>query len=191
MCRYGKIKGVKILFAIVLFLIAPWTKVIINPPDTYCWQIHATNSRPPSKILTPQDFYNLGNYDYDSGDCVQAVVAYTQALHLNPRNTQAYNNRAYTNMRLHNYQFALDDLDKALSLNPNYTSALMNRGDIYNYYYAINRQKAITDYTKVIQLGKEKDRSGSVCGHLAMAKTNNMIPLAILRVLARVDCSVQ
>jgi len=176
------IQQMKILVAILLLVVAPWTKIIINPPDAYCWHVHPTSSTPPAKLITAQDYFNLGDYDFDSGDCVQAVVAYTQAIHLNSTNVHVYNNRAYTNMRLHNYQFAINDLNKAIELNPNYATAYMNRGDIYNYYYAIDRQKAIADYDKVIALGKEKDRSRSVCGHKAMAETQDMIPLAILKV---------
>ena len=70
-------------------------------------------------------------------------------------------------MRLRNYSAALPDLNKALVLNPNYIQALMNRGDIHNYYYAIDRRSAIADYEKVIALGGT--RGTSVCGHLFMA----------------------
>jgi tetratricopeptide (TPR) repeat protein len=71
---------------------------------------------------------------------------------------------------MHNYADALPDLNKAISLNSNYINALMNRGDIHNYYYAIDRKAAIADYEKVISLGGTKGTS--VCGHLYLAQHN-------------------
>jgi tetratricopeptide (TPR) repeat protein len=72
---------------------------------------------------------------------------------------------------MRDYKDALTDLDKALELNPNYVQALMNRGDIHNFYYEINRQSAIADYKKVIELAGPSDTT-SVCGHLFLAKHN-------------------
>lgn len=157
-------------------------------PDRYCLEIHATNSQLPKTLITAQDFFDLGNYLYDMGNCKSAVTAYEKAIQLDPNLTKAYNNRAYTNMRLHNYKDALDDLNVAIFQDPDYIAARMNRGDIYNYYYAIDRQKAIADYNKVIALGKDKDLSNSVCGHKAMAQTNNMIPLAFLKIFTDTSC---
>jgi tetratricopeptide (TPR) repeat protein len=71
---------------------------------------------------------------------------------------------------MRDYKDALPDLDKALALNPNYIQALMNRGDIHNYYYAIDKQRAIADYKKVIALGGGQETS--VCGHLFLAIHN-------------------
>jgi len=179
-----------LLLAVVLFGMLFALKVYgaITAPDTYCQKSHTTSSFPPKNLKTAQDFFDLGNYDFDSGDCVQAVVAYTQSISLDSTRATTFNNRAYANMRLHNYSAALSDLNTAITLNPTYVTALMNRGDIYNYYYARDRQKAISDYNTVIALGKEKDKSGSVCGHKAMAETNGLIPLAILKVITHADC---
>jgi len=76
-------------------------------------------------------------------------------------------------MRLRNYKDALTDLDKAIRLNPDYINALMNRGDIRNYYYQIDRQAAIADYRRVIALTDSNTRQQtSVCGHLLLAEHN-------------------
>ena len=72
--------------------------------------------------------------------------------------------------RIRDYKDALADLNKAITLDPNYVQALMNRGDIHNYYYEVNKQSAVTDYKKVISLGGEKGTS--VCGHLFLAEHN-------------------
>jgi len=138
-------------------------------PDTYCSTFHQTSSYPPTTIKTGMDYFEQGNYDYDTGNCKKAVEDYTQSIKLTPNYAQAYNNRAYTNMRLGNYKDALPDLDKAIALNPNYINALMNRGDIHNDYI-VDRPAAIADYEKVIALGGTKGTA--VCGHLFLAKHN-------------------
>jgi len=90
-------------------------------------------------------------------------------------------------MRLRNYGAALPDLNKAIELRPNYINALMNRGDLYNYYGpVIDRQRAIEDYNKVMSLGG--GRGTSVCGHRALAEGNGSIPLVILRIFASFNC---
>ena len=81
---------------------------------------------------------------------------------MDQNNPQVYNNRAYTNMRMHNYAGALVDLDKAISLKPG--------------------------YDKIIALGKTRDLSNSVCGHKSMAENNNLLPLVFLKLLFGVSC---
>lgn len=87
--------------------------------------------------------------NYDIGNCQEAVSDYTKAIVINPNYVQAYNNRAYTSMRMRKYENVLRDLDKTIQIKPNYIQALMNRGDIHNYYYQIDRQAAISDYKEL------------------------------------------
>ncbi len=137
-------------------------------PDMQCTTVHTTSLMPPKSLASAMDYYLQGNYDYETGNCQKAIVNFNASIQLDPNYPQAYNNRAYTFMRMQNYKDALSDLDKAIALNPNYINALMNRGDIHNYYYAIDRKSSTEDYEKVISLGGEKDTS--VCGHLLLAK---------------------
>ncbi len=139
-------------------------------PDTQCTTFHTTASTPPPSPTSAMDYFLLGNYDYDTGNCQKAITDYTTSITLNANYPEAYNNRAYTYMRMQDYKDALPDLDKALALNPNYIQALMNRGDIHNYYFEVNRQSAIADYEKVISLGGTNGTN--VCGHLFLAKHN-------------------
>jgi tetratricopeptide (TPR) repeat protein len=139
-------------------------------PDAQCSAIHMTTTRPPVHLTTATDYFDKGNYDYEIGNCIEAVSDYTTSVLLDPTYAQAYNNRAYTYMRMRNYPDALVDLDRALTINPNYIQALMNRGDIHNYYYAIDRLSAVADYEKVMALGATKGTS--VCGHLFLAVHN-------------------
>ena len=76
-------------------------------------------------------------------------------------------------MRMKNYQAALLDLNHAIELRPDYAHALMNRGDIYNYYYSIDRKKAMEDYDEVLKLvPPEEYNELSLCGHRLLAKNN-------------------
>jgi len=169
--RYNwKPAGITALVVLILLgLIASGMYRSATAPDTQCSTVHATTSYPPSTLTSAMDYFLLGNYDYDTGNCQKAIVDYTTSIQLDPSYPQAYNNRAYTYMRMRSYKDALPDLDKTLTLNPNYIQALMNRGDIHNYYI-VDRQAAISDYDKVISLGG--GRETSVCGHLFLARHN-------------------
>jgi tetratricopeptide (TPR) repeat protein len=135
--------------------------------DTQCTTAHAAELVPPLSLVTAEDYLVLGDYDYERGDCSQAIEDYSQAIALDPILAAAYNNRAYTAMRRQEYQAALVDLDRAVSLRPGYVAALMNRGDIHNYYYAVDRQLAMADYDRVIAAGGRPETS--VCGHRLLA----------------------
>jgi len=174
------------IFLLLVLLFTAKLYGAITAPDIQCTTTHTITSQPPKQTITAQDYFELGNYHYDVGKCTEAVADYTRSISLNPSYPQTYNNRAYTNMRMRNYKDALPDLDKAISLNPNYVQALMNRGDIHNYYYQIDRKVALVDYNKVISLGAIHDTS--VCGHKAMAETNNFIPLAFLNFFFHASC---
>lgn len=89
---------------------------------------------------------------------------------LNPDFAEAYNNRAYTYMTMENYALALPDLDQAIRLRPDYVNALMNRGDIYNYYYNIDFDLAVADYDRVLAVDPEAPQHTSVCGHRLLAQ---------------------
>jgi tetratricopeptide (TPR) repeat protein len=117
---------------------------------------------------TAEEFLKLGDVAFDGGNCQEAVAVYTQALARNPDYAEAYNNRAYTYMRMQNYAPALQDLDQALRIRPDYLHALMNRGDIHNYYFEQDRNKAIEDYDHILRLGGQT-KEPSVCGHRAVA----------------------
>ncbi len=157
---------------ILLALISFGLYATANQPDTQCKSTPISLLAPPL-VDTPNGHLKQGDFYYEQGDCIRAITEYTKTIQLYPDFPQAYNNRAYTNMRLRNYKDALVDLDKAIQLNPNYVNALMNRGDIHNYYYQIDRQAAVADYRRVIALTNSSTRQQtSVCGHLLLAEHN-------------------
>jgi tetratricopeptide (TPR) repeat protein len=79
------------------------------------------------------------------------------------------------------YALALPDLDRAIEIRPDYLNALMNRGDIYNYYYAIDYNRAVADYDRVLRLpGAEHT---SVCGHRMLAANHGWNPGTFVDIL--------
>jgi tetratricopeptide (TPR) repeat protein len=146
--------------------LALWATSSAIQPPTICGPGQSASSQPPASRVTAADYFAQGDYDFDRGDCAAAVADYTRSIALDPRVAQVYNNRAYTYMAQHNYAAALADLDRALQLRPDYVNALMNRGDIHNYYYAIDYQLAVADYDRVLQLDPTNP---TVCGHRLLA----------------------
>ncbi len=142
-----------------------------NLRDTWCDSYHDSTNYPPAETRTAMDWFESGNFHYDTGSCSEAISDYTKSIGLNSEYPESLNNRAYTYMRMGEYEKALTDLNKALKLNPNYINALMNRGDVYNYQKG-NKEAAIADYQKIIELSGRT--ATSVCGHMAMAKHSPM-----------------
>ncbi len=64
-------------------------------------------STPPVALVTAQDYFVQGDYDYEQGNCEKAISDYTRAIELNPNLAEAYNNRAYIYMVKKDYTAAL------------------------------------------------------------------------------------
>lgn len=134
--------------------------------DGWCGRYHGSNSYPPQALITSMDYFEMGNYEFDKGNCAQAVAEYTKSIALNPIYPQSYNNRAYTYMRMRQFENALTDLNMALSINPNYVNALRNRGDVFSRLGDYGKAEA--DYERAIELGNKKD----LCGDLFTSRNN-------------------
>jgi tetratricopeptide (TPR) repeat protein len=167
-----KALGVSTAVTVALLVLQFW--VIYqgaHDPDSQCTTVHTVAYNPIKQLNSAADYFVQGDNDYDTGFCDKAIENYSAAIQIKPDYPQAYNNRAYTYMRLRQYAKALPDLNKAIELKPDYIQALMNRGDLYNYYGPIiDRKRAVADYEHVISLGGGKETS--VCGHLFLAKHN-------------------
>ncbi len=55
------------------------------------------------------------------------MQAFDQALEIDPTHALALNARGYAQLRLRNYQGAIDDCSQAIRLNPSYANAYVNR----------------------------------------------------------------
>ncbi|MBW4615169.1 MAG: tetratricopeptide repeat protein [Desmonostoc vinosum HA7617-LM4] len=96
------------------------------------------------------DFYIQGGSKYDRGDLNGAVADFTNAIKINPKYFQAYNNRGVARSALGDKQGAITDFNQALKINPNYTYAYIGRGNVRDDLG--EKQQAIADYTQALKL---------------------------------------
>ena len=61
-------------------------------------------------------FYRQGRYLSEQENFEQAVQAFNQAIQIDPAHALALNARGYAQLRLHNYQGAIDDCSRAIHL---------------------------------------------------------------------------
>ena len=157
-----------VLVPIVLVFLVVTIALRNDGVDQHCLPDSPSPAAYAEVVNSAEEFLKRGDSAFDKGNCKEAIAVYTQALALNPNYAEAYNNRAYTYMRMQNYAPALQDLDQALRIRPDYLHALMNRGDIHNYYFEKDLKKAIDDYDHILRFGGQVHEP-SVCGHRAVA----------------------
>jgi Flp pilus assembly protein TadD len=94
---------------------------------------------------------NLGNIYADLGQNEKALYYYDEAIRLRPDYADAYYNRGLLYAAQNNYQQAMDDYTRTISLKPT-AQAYNNRGNIYN---RLGRyEPAVADYDSAIMLVK-------------------------------------
>lgn len=69
-----------------------------------------------------------GDRAFVDEDFDEAVIAYTEALALQPGNATIYDSRAYANLKLENFLEAVEDASKAIELNPTLPKAYLRKG---------------------------------------------------------------
>ena len=94
---------------------------------------------------------NEGNKHFQAGRSAEALTAYTQALELDPRhkffNSTILANRAAAYMKQKDYLKALEDCNRSLSLNPDYTKAYLRRANVHMQLE--DYEEAVHDYNRV------------------------------------------
>ncbi|WOL08270.1 inactive TPR repeat-containing thioredoxin TTL3-like [Canna indica] len=73
----------------------------------------------------------LGNELFNSGKLVEASLAYGEGLKHDPSNPVLYCNRAACRFKLGQWEKSIEDCNEALSIQPNYTKALLRRAASY------------------------------------------------------------
>ncbi|KAM9100739.1 sperm-associated antigen 1 isoform X2 [Sarcophilus harrisii] len=90
-----------------------------------------------------------GNEAFSSGDYEEAVTYYTRSISVSPT-VAAYNNRAQAEIKLKNWDNALQDCEKVLELEPGNLKAFMRRATAYKHQNKYN--EAIEDLKKVLNV---------------------------------------
>ncbi|XP_035749782.1 sperm-associated antigen 1 isoform X2 [Egretta garzetta] len=93
-----------------------------------------------------------GNEAFAIGDYVEAVAYYSRSISVIPT-AAAYNNKAQAEIKLQDWDSALQDCEKVLDMEPGNVKALMRRATVHNQLQ--NYQTAIEDLNKVLCIEPE------------------------------------
>ena len=100
----------------------------------------------------------LGRFHGIGANCIAALLGehesaiqdYTEAVRINPKNTNAYYNRGNSYRSLGRYQNAAEDYTAVLRIDPKYANAYFNRAVTHNCLGEF--RNAAQDYSEVIRL---------------------------------------
>ena len=102
------------------------------------------------KNLSAEDWFEKGYSFQISNQYDKAIMAYTRALDINPRDAGAYNNRGLAWGKKGKHNRAIADYNKALEINPRDAKAYKNRGAAW--YKKGDYDRAIADYNKTLEI---------------------------------------
>jgi tetratricopeptide (TPR) repeat protein len=98
-------------------------------------------------------WFNQAVDQYDAGNKCGALIGWSHAIAINPRNAVAFYSRAIVKNELYTWKSALRDYDAALEIDPEYFAALINRGSLKADN--ADHQGAMEDYDAVIRLAPD------------------------------------
>ena len=113
--------------------------------------------RMSERELRAESAFKQGNFLLRLGQIDGAIEAYSLAVELNPRDTDAYNNRGVAYNSKGEYGFAIKDFNQAIQLNPGDAAAYNNRGTVYVDKDEV--ELAIKDFNHAIQLNPNEDKT--------------------------------
>ena len=105
----------------------------------------------PSKEEQANDACIRGIYHAQQGEHNKAIASFTEAIQLNSKDADAYNNRGGVYVYKREYDKAISDFTEAIRLNPKYAEAYVNRGIAYRNKG--EQAKAEADFAKAKELG--------------------------------------
>ncbi|KGL98710.1 Sperm-associated antigen 1, partial [Charadrius vociferus] len=110
-------------------------------------KIDTTGMTMKEKVFIATREKEKGNEAFAVGDYVEAVSYYTRSISVIPT-AAAYNNKAQAEIKLQDWDSALQDCEKVLDMEPGNIKALMRRATVHNQLQ--NYQAAIEDLNKVL-----------------------------------------
>lgn len=117
----------------------------------------------------------LGVTHFDSGNYVAAINCFTKAISFDSTNYEYYSNRSLCSFNIKKYSDALNDLDKALKLKPDFPGAYYLRGNVKDK--SGDREGALKDFTKELIFNPGCFKCYYNIGNIYMDKKD--FPLAI------------
>ncbi|XP_010019769.1 PREDICTED: sperm-associated antigen 1 [Nestor notabilis] len=115
-------------------------------------KIDTTGMTKKEKIFIATREKEKGNEAFASGDYVEAVTYYTRSISVIPT-AAAYNNKAQAEIKLQDWDSALQDCEKVLDMEPGNIKALMRRATVHRQLQ--NYQAAIEDLNRVLRVEPE------------------------------------
>eukprot|EP01028_Stygiella_incarcerata_P005626 TRINITY_DN2354_c0_g1_i1.p1 TRINITY_DN2354_c0_g1~~TRINITY_DN2354_c0_g1_i1.p1 ORF type:complete len:478 (-),score=118.07 TRINITY_DN2354_c0_g1_i1:255-1688(-) len=92
------------------------------------------------------------NVLFSKNKFVQAVLLYSKAIELNPENAGLWTNRSLAHIKLEEYGSAIEDADKALSVDSGFTKAYYRKGSAL---FGLGKHKeALDEYVKAQKMHK-------------------------------------
>lgn len=120
-----------------------------------------------------------GNRYVEHNDFPKAMAEYNEMIRLNPRFPDGYNMRAMLYYRMQRYDQAIADWNKSIPLEkrPRGTAAsFYNRG--LNYRMKRDWDKAISDFTRSLNLGDVNSDAYRLRGEMYQMKNQNVMAIA-------------
>jgi tetratricopeptide (TPR) repeat protein len=96
-----------------------------------------------------------GSAHIDLGQFEEAIADYDRVIGLDPKDADAYGDRAFAKINLKRYEEAIVDLDKAIGLNPKNAVTYHNRS--FAKFELKRWEEAIADLDKAIELDPKKN----------------------------------
>ncbi|MDR2905321.1 MAG: tetratricopeptide repeat protein [Helicobacteraceae bacterium] len=115
---------------------------------------------PNVKSQVPDELFGQAKNAERRGDFQAAINLYSQAIAIDPKDVNAYNNRGLAYIKLENYDQAIEDfaqaiaLDSTIALDPEEVLYYNNRGNAHNGLQ--NYDQARKDGKKARDLGKRE-----------------------------------
>ncbi len=105
-----------------------------------------------SSLVDPviETYLAQGQSDFQKEDWDGAIVAFTQVLAMDPKQTVAYSNRGMARTEKHDFAGAIADFTQAISLDPKMAEAYYNRGVAKSIQNDIDG--AVADFSQAISL---------------------------------------
>ncbi|KAG9478762.1 sperm-associated antigen 1 [Eleutherodactylus coqui] len=136
------------------------SKTVINAAATKIKKtVDTTGIGQEQKKLLAEREKDKGNEAFRSGDYEEAIAYYSRSISILP-SVAAYNNRAQAEIKLKNWQNALNDCQQALHLEPNNVKALLRHAVVNKNL--CNFQAAVNDLNTVLFFEPENPTAKNV-----------------------------
>ena len=104
---------------------------------------------------TAKDWKDKGNGLVKEKKYKEALDCYTKAIEIDPNDPILYSNRSAMHLNLSEFDQAITDAEKAISLNPDYAKAYLRKGK------ALEGQQRLQEALDTYKLGLEKDKTNA------------------------------